>query len=285
VRGRGGRPAATPVGRRARDPGGYEAERLGGPAAGSAYPGAPMVEEKPSPDFEEYPLTRPEYIAALVHLYRGEMHRALTWRQRLDTTTNWAIVTSGGIVSFLFTNSTADVHIVGILAILLVFFLLCYEARRFRFFDVWRARVRKLEENFYVPLLRRDLTSPIENWGFVVAEDLLTPRFKISFLTAMRARLIRNYIPVFLVLFGAWITKLIVHPGPLVPRNEGGHAHTLRAALKGAGIGPFPYWIVVGFVVAIFGFLLFVGFFCKKPRTQENLWWSAVSDESVDEIS
>ncbi len=243
------------------------------------------VNKSDSQSFENYPLTRPEYIAAMVHLYRGEMHRALTWRQRLDTTTNWAIVTSGGIVSFLFTNSDPGVHVVAILGMLLVFFLLCYEARRFRFFDVWRARVRKLEENFYVPLLRRDLTSPIENWGFVVAEDLLTPRFKISFLTAMRARLIRNYIPVFLVLFGAWSTKLLLHPGVSVAKDEEGHAATIAGAFGATGLGPVPSELVTGFVLALAAFLLFVALFCKKRRTAENQWWSTTSDESVDEIS
>lgn len=36
-------------------------------------------------------MTRAEYIAALVHFYRGELGRALALRIRLDTTTNWAI--------------------------------------------------------------------------------------------------------------------------------------------------------------------------------------------------
>ena len=43
-----------------------------------------------SPAFEDYPLTRQEYISAMVHFYRGEMYRSQIWRQRLDTTTNWA---------------------------------------------------------------------------------------------------------------------------------------------------------------------------------------------------
>ncbi len=245
-------------------------------------------------DFESYPLTRPEYIAALVHLYRGEMHRALTWRQRLDTTTNWAVFTCGALLSFLFANPDHDTHIVGILGILLVFFMLCYEARRFRFFDVWRSRVRKLEENFYAPLLRRDLTSPIENWGFLVAEDLLTPKFKISYLVAMRARLIRNYVPIFLILFGAWVAKLMVHPlqdpatgdvDPAIPSNAHGHATDVLAVLAHTQTGPAPAWLVTGTVVAIAVFLLYVGLFCRPPRTGEEVWWSARSDDSVDEIS
>ncbi|CAN5330834.1 hypothetical protein BH18GEM1_BH18GEM1_19450 [soil metagenome] len=40
--------------------------------------------------FEDYPLTRIEYITAMVHFYRGELARADAWRARLDPTTNWA---------------------------------------------------------------------------------------------------------------------------------------------------------------------------------------------------
>ena len=32
-------------------------------------------------------------MGALAHLYRGEMYRSTVWRTRLDTTTNWAVVT------------------------------------------------------------------------------------------------------------------------------------------------------------------------------------------------
>ena len=41
--------------------------------------------------FEDYPLTRQEYISVMVHFYRGEVHRSTTWRQRLDATrsTRW----------------------------------------------------------------------------------------------------------------------------------------------------------------------------------------------------
>jgi uncharacterized membrane protein len=39
---------------------------------------------------------QPEFSAAelgaLAHLYRGELYRSKVWRQRLDATTNWAVV-------------------------------------------------------------------------------------------------------------------------------------------------------------------------------------------------
>ena len=38
-------------------------------------------------------------IGALAHLYRGEVYRSTIWRTRLDTTTNWAVVTLGVALS------------------------------------------------------------------------------------------------------------------------------------------------------------------------------------------
>jgi len=246
-------------------------------------------------DFEGSPLSRAEYISAVIHLYRGEMHRALTWRQRLDTNTNWAVLTAGALLSFLFTNKDAGVHVVGLIGIGLIFTMLCFEGRRFRYFDVWRGRVRKLEENFYAPLLRRDLSSPVENWGFVVAEDLLTPRFKISYLTAMRARLIRNYIPLFVVMYGAWFAKLVLHPPEgkreamraaqglkeeVIPLEQ-----TVLGMLENAAVGPLPWQLVIGALCTLFLFLVYVALFCGPKRSKEAIWWSNRSDESVDEIS
>lgn len=50
----------------------------------------PEQDRDRAPAFEDYPLTRQESISAMVHFYRGEMYRSQIWRQRLDTTTNWA---------------------------------------------------------------------------------------------------------------------------------------------------------------------------------------------------
>src|SRR5438067_2585402 len=37
-----------------------------------------------------------EITTAMAHFYRGEIQRSNTWRNRLDTTTNWAVLTAGG---------------------------------------------------------------------------------------------------------------------------------------------------------------------------------------------
>ena len=125
--------------------------------------------------------------------------------------------------------------------------------------------------------------SPVENWSFVVAEDLLTPRFKIGFLVALRARLIRNYIPIFLVLYCAWITKLTIHPsGMELPKGE---FIEILDALRQTSVGPIPAPMVNALAFGFALFLILFALFARPPRTKEQRWWSAESDESMDEIS
>jgi uncharacterized membrane protein len=161
--------------------------------------------------FEEFPLTREEYITTLVHFYRGEMSRANSWRTRLDTTTNWAVITSGAMLSLSFSGAGHS-HITLLLTAVMASVFLGIEARRFRYFDVWRSRVRMIEENFLVPILRRDLVSPRTRWGDLVAHDLDLPTFKLTFMQAVGVRLRRNYIWLYAVIFVAWLAKLNVHP-------------------------------------------------------------------------
>jgi len=43
----------------------------------------------------------------MVHLFRAEVNRANIWRQRLDTTTNWAVITTFAVLSIAFTQTRA----------------------------------------------------------------------------------------------------------------------------------------------------------------------------------
>ena len=162
-------------------------------------------------DYETTALERGSYITAIVHLYRGEVARCNTWRMRLDQTTNWAIFVTASTLGFAFGNSGAA-HFSLQFANLLLFTLMWFEARRFRFFDVWRARVRMVEQNFFSPILRRSLHSPAEQWAELVATDLDEPHFHVTRLQALRLRLMRNYWPIFTLMLLAWIIKLGVHP-------------------------------------------------------------------------
>lgn len=196
------------------------------------------------PEFEAYPLTRSEYIGAMVHFYRGERGRAEAWRARLDPTTNWAIGTAGAMLSFAF-GAAGHSHVTVLVAELLVLVFLGIEARRYRYFDVWRARVRMLEENFFVPIILRDLASPRADWRELVAHDLDRPTFKITFLEAVAVRLRYNYLWIFLVLFFAWLAKL----------NAFESAQTgLSDLLLRMAIGPIPgRGVLVGVLLAHLG--------------------------------
>ncbi|MFN7961612.1 MAG: DUF2270 domain-containing protein [Thermoanaerobaculia bacterium] len=182
----------------------------------------------PEEQFEVDPLTRNEYITALVHYYRGERSRADAWRARLDPTTNWAVATTGAMLSFTFASPDQS-HVSLLLANFLVLIFLGFEARRFRYFDVWRARVRMIEENFFIPIIRRNLVSPRSDWRESMARDLDHPTFKISVLEAVAIRLRFNYIWIFAAISLAWLAKLSVHPT---------HAQSFAQVMARMEIGP-----------------------------------------------
>ncbi len=162
-------------------------------------------------DYETDNLDRNNYIAAIIHLYRGEVSRANAWRMRLDQTTNWAVLTTASALGFAFGRVDAS-HFSLQFANLLLLVLLTLEARRFRFFDVWRSRIRMIETNFFGPILLRHLHSPESDWGALVAADLNEPHFHVTKLQALRLRLVRNYLPIFGVILLGWVIKLVIHP-------------------------------------------------------------------------
>lgn len=160
--------------------------------------------------FEDYPLTRQEYMSTMVHFYRGEVHRSTAWRQRLDATTNWAVLTTAGMLSFTFASPSPHTHIILLLTNLIIVSYLAIEARRFRYFEVYRARVRMLEENFLIPVITRQLESPMGSWREMVAMDLDLPKYKTTFVEALGFRLRRNYVFIFAIILGGWIVKLTI---------------------------------------------------------------------------
>jgi hypothetical protein len=76
-------------------------------------------------------------IGAIAHLYRGEVYRSTIWRTRLDTTTNWSVVTLGVALSISYAAPGASPLPLVLVGVLVIFFLVI-EARRYRYFNVWR---------------------------------------------------------------------------------------------------------------------------------------------------
>src|SRR5215470_6718879 len=120
---------------------------------------------------------KPEFsaaeIGALAHLYRGEVYRSTVWRTRLDNSTNWAVVTTGIALSATYSSSGAS-PLPMVLVGLLVSVFLIFEARRYRYFNVWRARARLLETDFYAPMIRGEGVRLESGWTDLLAKDYVT---------------------------------------------------------------------------------------------------------------
>src|SRR5215210_7302524 len=137
-------------------------------------------------------------IGALAHLYRGELYRSTVARTRLDTTTNWAVATTGIALTATFSSNTAS-PLPLVLVGLLVAVFLSTEARRYQFFDFWRIRAHVLEVYVYGPILRGEGPRIDNSWNQILANSYQSPGLHISWLEAAGRRIRRNYGWIFLV--------------------------------------------------------------------------------------
>ena len=169
-------------------------------------------------------------IGALAHLYRGEVYRSTVWRTRLDNTTNWAVAALGLAMSASFSHPEASALPLVLIGILIVVFLF-FEARRYRYFNVWRARARWLEKNFYAPMLRGQGCNPGSGWEQVLAQDYCEPRHHISMARAIRRRLRRTYFWLLTIQALAYLGKIAIHPTS---------AHSFAEFVQRASVGPIP---------------------------------------------
>src|SRR3954451_670270 len=174
-------------------------------------------------------------ITALSHLYRGELYRSTVWRTRLDTTTNWAVVTTGISLSLTFSSASAT-PLPLVLVGLLVAVFLTIEARRYRFFDFWRIRAHVLEVNFFGPILRGHGVRTDNGWNEILYQDYRNPNLHITYLEAIGRRIRRNYGWIFVIQVVAYIGKLMIHPMPIPSMSE---------IFVRATIGPVPGQIIL----------------------------------------
>ncbi len=174
-------------------------------------------------------------LTMLAHLYRGEVYRSTLWRTRLDQTTNWAVVTTGLALSLTFAGPEASPLPVILLGFLVAVFLL-FEARRYRYFNVWRARCRLMETDVYVPMLRGQGVTMDGKWNTLLADDYARPHFHISYARAIGRRLRKNYAYILAVQALAYFGKLAIHPTSVTNVAE---------FFDRAAIGPLPGGVVV----------------------------------------
>lgn len=174
-------------------------------------------------------------LGAIAHLYRGEVYRSTIWRTRLDATTNWAVASLGLALSVTFSSKDASplpLLLVGLLAIV----FLSFEARRYRYFNVWRARARWMEKHLYAPMLRGDGPEMYNAWQNTLARDYLKPRHHITMVTALGRRLRRNYVWILGIQAVSYYGKIVIHPTPM---------ENLQQLFQRAAIGPVPGEMVI----------------------------------------
>ena len=190
-------------------------------------------------------------LNALVHLYRAEVGRMTSYRQRLDTTTNWAITSSALVTTFSLGNAQIP-HAAFLFLMFVNVFFLVVEARRFRVYEAARFRVLLLERYFYPHVLGTPIAA---DWREQLIESLRTPFSypTVGLLGAAGWRLRRNYLWIYLAVLLTWIAKLDIAGGP--------GADLIREA----SIGRLPglvVWLLVGV-----GYMILAGIALLAKRT------------------
>lgn len=210
---------------------------------------SPNGQHEPVWTFRGYEMRPAEFNTAMVHYYRAEIQRSNIWRQRLDTTTNWAVLASSAAISFAL---SAPEHHYGVLMLntLLVTLFLWMEARRYRYYELWAYRTRLMETDFFAAMLAPPF-SPRPEWAENMAETLHDPEFPISMWEAFGRRFRRNYVWIFLVLAAAWVLKIFIHPTTV---------YSLPAALDRIRLGSLNGWEVLSLGLVYNGLLFLIGY-------------------------
>ncbi|WP_026613906.1 DUF2270 domain-containing protein [Ensifer aridi] len=228
---------------------------------------SPLTLETEMPERQGPPLPQSsqETINTIVHYYRGEMGRMAGWRDRIDRTSNWAITVVAAMLSVSLSTPSSH-HGVLLFAVLLITLLLLIEARRYRFFDVYRARVRQLERGYFAQILCPEGT-PTFKWSVSIAASLRRPAFLMSYKEAVCRRLQRNYCWMYLILLLAWALK-ISSPKMSTNGEPFGHVRSWADVTENAALGVVPGWaVMIG--VALFYAAVFYGSLRKEPGAGE----------------
>ena len=202
------------------------------------------------------PTTRPSAITeasystntanALIHLYRAEVGKLTSYRQRLDTTTNWAVVTSAGLASFAL-GDPGNSHATFLFSMFMNYFFLHLEARRFRTYEIAHHRVRIMERFFYPAMLGDKVDA---GWHQLLLGELAKPRSPMSRWDALGWRLRRNYLWIYAAVLMAWLSKLDLIQERLPA--------SLRGFVELARVGTVPGWLIGLAVLAFYTYLIYL---------------------------
>ncbi|WP_255170511.1 DUF2270 domain-containing protein [Natrononativus amylolyticus] len=145
-------------------------------------------------------------LTSLPHYYRGEVTQVSSAQDRIDQTTNWAITVLVALLSVVFSSPDMPAYLLLVALVALSIFL-SYEVRRYRFYDMYRARVRFFQENVFAnALVPLGVEHP--RWREELSDDLRYPTFKVTALEALSRRLRRIYVLLFTVVGVGWVAKV-----------------------------------------------------------------------------
>ena len=213
------------------------------------------------------PMGPQETANTLAHYYRGELSRAISWRDRMDRTTNWAIAAAAAILSVSLTNPEQH-HGLMLFSMAIIYLLLVIEARRYRFFDVFRRRMRLFERCYYANLFDPSVEHKPELCMKELGESLRRPQFSVSFNQAMARRLRRNYAWILGIILAAWLLKVL---GSVEARHL---AESPDKIHEFAAIGWTPGWFVFLVVFLFHGWLAYV--FLRYGKVEEEVIFGEV---------
>ena len=192
--------------------------------------------------------------SVIAHLYRGEVDRAVNWRGRLDSTTNWAVTVIAAIIAYAFSSNDVAHSIILVAMIIAVVFLLI-EAQRFRRYDIWRSRVRSMQENLFADALDPSQGIEQRDWRRQLSEDYRRPETKMPLRNALAHRLRRVYLPLLCGLLLVWLFRL----------NGENESLVRAAALSGT-----PGWLVISAVLVMYVCLFLIAFWPTQPTMTET---------------
>lgn len=187
------------------------------------------------------------------HLYRGEIERVTTWRERLDETTNWAVTIMAAILIYAF-SSDGTSHAILLVGMLVMAVFLGIEARRYQSYDVWRSRARMLQENLFANALDPSAGVERPRWRAELSEDYRTPALKIPYQEALGRRLRRVYLPLLAIMLISWMFRIVAYYPDQMWRQA--------ASLPGI-----PGSVVLGSVALCYGFAIGLAFWPREWQT------------------
>ena len=200
--------------------------------------------------------------SVMVHFYRASVMHADVWRRRLDVTTNWAVVTGVGIVTYAFSKPEhpAISLLVGIPFLAVFLFM---ESKRYQMYHLWRHRVRLLNRYMVAPSFTLDEGSDVppemRRQLAAMAQELGTNTPLVNLWQAMGYRIRRGYGLLFGAIVTMWFIKIVVHPVP---------ATTISGVIQHAHVGPVSGWWVAASVLAFISGVLLLAMSSPTERME-----------------